>query len=98
MKEIRSYLNNQNILEKKDEEQLMKSSAEQGCTDIVVDNHRWTNLAWEIRQLISPDDFNAVCWFVILGDKKKTSTSVKNHNKEASPQIYVAFYFLILTF
>lgn len=71
MKEIRSYLNNQNILEKKkDEEQLMKTAAEQGCTDIVVDSHGRTNLAWEIRQLISSDDFNAVCWFVILGDKK----------------------------
>lgn len=72
----------------------MKSAAEQSCTDIVAADHRCTNLAWEIRQLISSDDFDAICWFVILGDiKKRTSISVKNHNKEASPQIYVCILF-----
>lgn len=50
----------------------MKYADMQDCaTEVFLpDKHQWTNLAWEIGQLIPSDDFDAVCWLVILGDTK----------------------------
>lgn len=75
-KEEKSYLDDQNILQKKIKVQLMKYTAIQDRVVEVFlsDKHKWTNLAWETGQLIPSYDFDIVCWLVILGEHKEETT------------------------